>query len=157
MKQMMLLMMVCLTITALAQPERPKMRPGQGMQKLESMHIAYLTRELALTPEEAQQFWPIYNKYRKELKTTFMQGAGASDPLEQQQKMLDIRKKYRGEFAKSLGNERANRVFGSADHFRDMVKKAAERRRKDMQHHRQQQPPKHQPKRNRPESDQSPR
>jgi hypothetical protein len=147
MKQMMTLVMLILTITALAQPKR-NMRPGPGMQKLESMHIAYLTRELALTPEEAQQFWPVYNKYRNELRSTFSQGAGSADPLEQQQKMLDIRKKYRSEFAKSLGNERANRVFGSADHFRDMVKKAAERKRKAAQQPRQPMHQKNQHKRN---------
>lgn len=148
MKQLITAILAFLAIEAVAQPERP-IRPGQGMQKLEAMHIAYLTRELALTPEEAQQFWPVYNKYRNELRSTFKQGTGAVDPLEQQQKMLDIRKKYRGEFAKSLGNERANRVFGSADHFRDMVRKAAENRRKGLQHHREQLPPKNPHKRDR--------
>jgi hypothetical protein len=155
MKQMLTMVLIFLTSAALAQPER-NIRPGQGMQKLESMHIAYLTRELNLTPEEAQQFWPVYNKYRNELKATFKQGTGSADPLEQQQKMLDIRKKYRGEFAKSLGNERANRVFGSADHFRDMVKKAAERRRKAVQQQRQPMHQKNQHKKNHTPSDQMP-
>jgi hypothetical protein len=94
------------------------------------MHVAYLTRELALTPEEAQQFWPVYNKYRKDLKSAFDRSAPNPDPLDRQQKMLDIRKKYREEFSKSLGKDRANKVFGSADRFREMVKHEAERRRK---------------------------
>lgn len=125
---------------SVAQPGNPG-RPGPGVQRLEAMHIAYLTRELALTPEEAQQFWPVYNKYRKELKKALDQSAPSHDPLDRQEKMLDIQKKYREEFSKSLGRDRANKVFGSADRFREMVKKAAERRRKDMQDQRMQQRP----------------
>lgn len=126
MKQIITLALVLLTTSAGAQP--PMGGKLQGMQRLESMQIAYLTRELALTPEEAQQFWPVYNKYRKELKTTFVQ-SNTQDPLEREQKMLDIRKKYREEFAKSLGKERANKVFGTTEQFRKMVKEAAEKRR----------------------------
>lgn len=121
-------------------PGRPGMdgKPGPGVQRLEAMHVAYLTRELALTPEEAQQFWPVYNKYRKELKASFDNTSANQDPLERQQKMLDIRKKYREEFSKSLGRDRANKVFNSADHFREMVKRTAENRKKGGQ---QQRPP----------------
>lgn len=134
-------------MTILAQPGRPGPgidgKPGPGIQRLESMHVAYLTRELALTPEEAQQFWPVYNKYRKEVKTSFDRSTQNPDPLDRQQKMLDIRKKYREEFAKSLGKERANKVFNSADHFRNMVKHAAEKRRKNGYQQRPSQRPQH--------------
>lgn len=138
-------------MAVLAQPGRPGPvkdgKPGPGVQRLESMHVAYLTRELALTPEEAQQFWPVYNKYRKEMKSTFDRSAPNPDPLDRQQKMLDIRKKYREEFAKSLGKERANKVFNSADRFRSMVKNAAEKRRKGG--HPQRPPQRPQPRKNR--------
>jgi hypothetical protein len=132
-------------VAVLAQPGRPG-KPGPGVQRLEAMHVAFLTRELALTPEEAQQFWPVYEKYKKELKASFNSNAGQQDPLDRQQKMLDIRKKYRDEFAKSLGKERANKVFNYEDHFRTMVKHAAEKRRKNGY---QQRPPQRpQPRKN---------
>ena len=127
-------------MAVLAQPGRPG-KPGPGVQRLESLQVAYLTRELALTPEEAQQFWPVYEKYKKEIKTSFTNNTGQVDPLERQQKMLDIRKKYRDEFAKSLGKERANKVFNSADRFREMVKHAAEKRRNGGPQQRPQQRP----------------
>ena len=57
-------------VAVLAQPGRPG-KPGPGVQRLEAMHVAFLTRELALTPEEAQQFWPVYEKYKKELKDQY--------------------------------------------------------------------------------------
>jgi len=127
-------------MAVLAQPGRPG-KPGPGVQRLESLQVAYLTRELALTPEEAQQFWPVFEKYKKEIKTSFTNNTGQVDPLERQQKMLDIRKKYRDEFAKSLGKERANKVFNSADRFREMVKHAAEKRRNGGPQQRPQQRP----------------
>lgn len=37
-------------------------------KKLESRKISFITEELQLTPEEAQQFWPLYNEYRKKEK-----------------------------------------------------------------------------------------
>ena len=35
-------------------------------QKMMSEKIAFLTIEVGLTPEEAQAFWPVYNKVEKE-------------------------------------------------------------------------------------------
>lgn len=32
-------------------------------EKIKAMKIAYFTQELNLTPELAQKFWPVYNKY----------------------------------------------------------------------------------------------
>lgn len=45
-------------------------QPGQGagqwqerFREMEAKRIAYITQEISLTPEEAQQFWPVYNEY----------------------------------------------------------------------------------------------
>jgi hypothetical protein len=40
----------------------------QKKEKLESMKIAYLTKELALNPQEAEQFWPIYNEMTEKIR-----------------------------------------------------------------------------------------
>ena len=45
---------------------QPQGRPP-AREKLESMKIAFLTDRLDLTPEQAQTFWPVYNKYSDEL------------------------------------------------------------------------------------------
>jgi hypothetical protein len=34
-------------------------------RQLESQRIAFITRELSLSPEEAQVFWPVYNEYNE--------------------------------------------------------------------------------------------
>jgi Spy/CpxP family protein refolding chaperone len=38
-----------------------------SFEKIRSFKIAYLTDELNLTENEAQKFWPIYNKYDKKM------------------------------------------------------------------------------------------
>ena len=47
-----------LTQFAVAQPG-----PAVG-ERVRSMHAAYITDRLRLTPEESQAFWPIYNEYK---------------------------------------------------------------------------------------------
>src|ERR1035441_8570820 len=36
--------------------------------KIETMHIAYLTQKLDLTPAEAEKFWPVYNQYKADME-----------------------------------------------------------------------------------------
>ena len=40
----------------------------EGAKKFESMKIAHLTDALELTPEEAEKFWPVYNKWNDQKK-----------------------------------------------------------------------------------------
>ena len=36
-------------------------------EKIEALKMGYISKELDLSPEEAQKFWPVYNQYQKEL------------------------------------------------------------------------------------------
>ena len=38
----------------------------ESREKIKALKVAYLTEQLSLTTEEAQKFWPIYNKFDKE-------------------------------------------------------------------------------------------
>ena len=40
-------------------------------EKIESEKIAHLTREMSLTPEEAQVFWPLYNEAQQAKRNDF--------------------------------------------------------------------------------------
>ena len=62
-----ILTMVLTGITADAQPN------GNGWkERMQSGKIAFLTMEIGLTTEEAQNFWPIYNSVSEELdKATY--------------------------------------------------------------------------------------
>ncbi|WP_315820109.1 hypothetical protein [Paraflavitalea speifideaquila] len=74
---------------------------------MEALKIAYLTQKLNLSTEEAQRFWPIYNKYAAEIRKVRVDGRlNKEDEIEIEEKLLNIRKKYNGEFTKALSAER---------------------------------------------------
>ena len=43
-------------------------KPGGWQERMQSEKIAFFTAELNLSPEEAQVFWPVYNKLEAEKK-----------------------------------------------------------------------------------------
>jgi hypothetical protein len=97
------------------------------IKKIQAMEMAFITKELNLSPDEAQKFWPVFNQYRNELKG--MAGERkVGDHLEKQQKMLDIRKKYREDFTKVMSHERANKVFGAEEEFKSLVRREFQKR-----------------------------
>lgn len=93
-------------------------------ERMRSLEIGYLTKELSLTPEEAEKFWPVYNRYKKELKSL----PDTGDELERQQQVLNIRKNYKKDFTEILDGKRAQTVYDAEDRLRVMVKKELERR-----------------------------
>jgi hypothetical protein len=118
-------LLLFLTTSALAQQE--DMFNERAGEKLKAMEVAYLTRELDLSPEDAQKFWPVFNKYREQVHN-IMADHSLTDPLDRQQKVLDVRKQYRTDFSKLLSADRANKVFPSEDQFRQLVRKEFMRR-----------------------------
>jgi hypothetical protein len=100
-------------------------------ERIQSVEIGYYTRQLQLTPEEAEKFWPVFNQYRKELKTVSLENTGA-DQLEKEQKILDIRKKYKKNFSTVLDNERALKFYDAEDKFKMLVKKEMNNRLKEQ-------------------------
>ncbi len=120
-----MLLLLLTPFFSIAQPPRKGMHPDR--ERIESLEVGYLTKHLNLSPEDAQKFWPVFNKYRSDVKA-LNSNTAIIDPLDKQQKMLDIRKKYRTEFSKTLGQERGMKVYESEDDFRRMLKNAAHMR-----------------------------
>lgn len=105
---------------------------------MKMLEIGYFTRQLQLSSNEAEKFWPMYEQYRQELKT-LMRDRSIADELERQQKALDIRKKYRVSFEKILDKVRGVKVFETQDNFQSMVRKEMQQRRKMRQNNPQSQ------------------
>ncbi len=95
---------------------------GNDSKKIQAMEVAYITKELNLSPEDAEKFWPVFNKYRNDVKGV-LSDKSVTDPLDRQQKILDLRKKYRNEFNRILTTDRGNRVFPAEDQFRQLVRR----------------------------------
>ena len=91
-------------------------------QNVQGLKIAYITRELNLTTDEAQKFWPIYYAYFDELKKIRLETK--DNVLAFDEKILVIKKKYIQEFKKVLvTDERSNKVFLADRNFGAIIRK----------------------------------
>jgi hypothetical protein len=128
MKPVFILITICLFATGTIAQNKPA-GEGRNMEakKLQAMEMAFITKELNLTPDEAQKFWPVFNQYRNELKS-IAKNQSVNDQLERQQKVLDVRKRYREDFSKCVDQQRANKVFGVEAEFRNLVRREFQKR-----------------------------
>lgn len=138
---MILLLALAGTTTLLAQgpPPRPGAKPGHPpREQIESMRIAFYTREMKLTPEEATVFWPVFNKYQEEEKALRKKHPLKEEGLEERMATLteeeatrlldevirfgdkesDIRKRLTQEVAKTLSPKKALLFIQAEKNFR---------------------------------------
>jgi Skp family chaperone for outer membrane proteins len=107
---------------------------GDGIRIIK---MGYITRQLNLTPEEAERFWPVYNQYTEEIRKTKIDAIGnKEDEVVTEEKIVNIRKKYSNEFAKVLPPNKVNLFFRSERQFGNFVQKEIERRQLRMQQRR---------------------
>jgi len=95
---------------------------NDNSNKAEDITKAYMTKELNLTPEESEKFWPVYKDYFNELKQA--KSVYGNDEVAFEEKKVQIRKKYQGQFRSVLNSDnRVNKVFVSEKNLRDLFKK----------------------------------
>lgn len=103
-------------------------------QQIEAAKIAYITKNLELTPAEAQKFFPIYNEYHKEIRNIMHESrTGRSNfnqdrGLEFDAKILACKKKYRTRFTTVISGTKASRFFEVEREFRAQLFKELESR-----------------------------
>jgi len=86
-----------------------------------------MNKELNLTPDEEQKFWPLYNNYFSEIKQA--RRDYANDEVGFEDKVVQIRKKYKTDFKKVLNSDaRVNKVYVSEKNLRDLFKKELQNR-----------------------------
>jgi Skp family chaperone for outer membrane proteins len=91
---------------------------AQNGNRLEALKIAYITKRLDLSPEEAQKFWPIYNQYAEELKRTRQDAIKNSrSEIELDEALLNVRKKYSALFSQALSPQKVDIFFKSEKEF----------------------------------------
>jgi len=102
---------------------------AQNGNRLEALKIAYITKKMDLSPDEAQRFWPIYNLYAAELKQARQDAAKNNETeIVLDENQLKIRKKYNSQFNQVLSPEKVNTFFKSEKEFGVFVQKEMERR-----------------------------
>lgn len=112
---------------------------AEQKEKLESMKVGFITKELDLTPEEAQKFWPVYNQREAELETIRtqmrqlikgkkideMSDAEVEKMIQEQltlkQKELDIEKNYNSKFKEVLPIKKVAKLYHAEHKFKGEV------------------------------------
>lgn len=131
-KTILLLAAVCLTLGVAAQSAEETKR-----DRIAAMKVAFITRKLSLTSEEAKVFWPIYDQYHTELQTlrkskkaeprTLEDLAGVpdrevermvDDEIILKQNELDLQKKYHTEFKKVLPIRKVASLYKAEEEFK---------------------------------------
>jgi hypothetical protein len=86
----------------------------------------YLQKRLNLSKAEADRFSPVFMNYFNELRNTSQQYKG--DRLVMQQKIVDLRLRYRDQFKNIMGEKRSNDVFVYEREFVNEVKELRKER-----------------------------
>ncbi len=124
--------------------------PENRKEKIEALKVAYITKKLNLSPEEAQKFWPVYNKYQAEIEklrkdfkgemseelinldqlTTAEADKALNDMIAFKTNEVDITKKYTSEFKKVLSSQKVVKFFVAEQSFkRELLKMLREKQR----------------------------
>ena len=99
--------------------------------KIRDKMTEFVQRRLNLNKNEAEKFSPIFLRYFKEWRTTLRNFK--SDRLILQQKIVELRLRYRTEFKDIIGEKRSNEVYRQQEVFIQEVKRMREeqQRRRD--------------------------
>lgn len=123
--------------------------PEEKKEQIEAMKVAFITRKLELTPDEAKVFWPIYDQHQKEMETLrdnrrkeMRDARDSFDSMSEKdveklvdgeiafrQAELDILKKYNPQFKKVLPMKKVAKLYRAEDDFkRELLQKIQEKR-----------------------------
>ena len=124
-------------------------------KKIEIQKIAFITKALDLSSEEAQVFWPVYNNFSDEMKTikekrreVFSKarenrfsltekeiGNIIDERLKMEQEILDLKIQYNKEFQKVISNKQIAALYHAEKEFKkellNRIKKGKEHKRKN--------------------------
>ncbi len=100
--------------------------PARG-SSIQGLKIAFVTKQLSLTTDEAQKFWPVYYSYLDEMKKA--RNDRKDDVLLFEESVLNIRKKFRSDFKKVLStDERVNKALTIDRDFNNELRKELQKR-----------------------------
>lgn len=108
-------------------------RHQDRFKQIEAAKIAYITKELSLSPDDAERFFPLYNQYQKELRELIHQKRSddghKKEELEFDSEVLALKLKYRDVFIPIINAERTARFFEAEREFRERLLKELRDRR----------------------------
>lgn len=96
---------------------------NKEQEKIQALEIAFISRKLNLNENEAQRFWPIYNEYKRDVRQVMLtqRNNPKRDVLDNEQMLIDVRKKYKERFVGVIGQPRMNKFFEAEREFRGVL------------------------------------
>lgn len=98
----------------------------ENNDKIRDKMTEFIQRRLDLSKSEAEKFSPVFLRYFHEWRSTLKEFKGNPDRLLLQQKIVDLRLRYRNEFKDIVGAKRSNQVFEEQQRFIEGVRKIRE-------------------------------
>ena len=126
MKKLLSVLVILCWLSPSAYSQMGPKRPMAGV--LETMKIGFITNRLALSPDEAQRFWPIYGEYTKEVRQVYAVYHTDRNELQLEENLLNIKKKYSVEFLKAIPPPKINDFFKAEKDFNVIVQREMQRR-----------------------------
>jgi hypothetical protein len=112
-----------------------------GMNRIEATKETYILSQLQLTPEESDQFLPVYRQYQQEMvgvrrlkrqNNSSEQSNGSAQinrEMQFDQQLYEIKKRYNTEFLKILSPQKVSILYKSEKQFNDeLIRQMGERR-----------------------------
>lgn len=84
-KRLIVTTVFALLVTSISFGQR-RADKGEMSEKLKAKKIAYIIESLDMTAEESEQFWPIYNEYKDEMKALHSDARVNTDMSEEEAK-----------------------------------------------------------------------
>lgn len=103
--------------------------PPPHENKIRERMQQYIQDRLSLSKNEAERFTPVFVRYFREFAQTHHTYKG--DRLVLQQKIIDLRIRYRNEFRQVIDEQRANKVYHYEDEFRRKAMEIIRENRRD--------------------------
>jgi hypothetical protein len=144
--RIVLLCLVIIPVWAQDEEELPQAQDPKVKEKIQAARVAYITDQLALTPAEAEKFWPVYHEFaekRQQLQKQYRQAKRNPDPsktpeendknlvelgLKLKQSELDLEKTYSGQLLKVISAQKLRTLPEAEKRFRQMILDQIQRR-----------------------------
>lgn len=109
------------------------MAQDDGDEKIRDKMREYIQQRMGLNRNEAERFTPVFLRYFREWRTTLKENRINPDPLRLQQKVVELRLRYRTEFKEIVGERRSNEVYEHQEKFIRELKNIRQERMRDRQ------------------------
>jgi hypothetical protein len=134
------IILLFLTAPAFSQKGNPV---RNNHEEIQAIKVAYISKKVNLSSDEAKDFWPVYNAYQKEIGGLMHQrwqnfknqkgnaSAKLDDEFDYEGRILELKKKYKTEFTKILPPEKVFALYRAEREWKEHLIQELKERKKN--------------------------